>query len=80
MDKRRKYLNYKYALDTGLPIGSGEIESGIRTVIQRRLKLPGAWWISHNANNMLSLKTVRVNGFWEQYWLSQKSNDQEFLT
>ena len=78
MDKRRKYLNYKEALDAGLPIGSGEIESGIRAIIQSRLKLPGAWWLAENANSMLALKTVRANGFWEQYWGHQKSGRQEF--
>jgi hypothetical protein len=78
MDKRRKYLNYKEALDAELPIGSGEIESGIRAVIQSRLKLPGAWWLAENADAMLALKTVRVNGFWEQYWGYQKDVHQEF--
>ena len=73
MDKRRKYFNYKEALDAELPIGSGEIESGIRNIIQSRLKIPGAWWRIENADAMLALKTVRVNGFWEQYWNQQRS-------
>ena len=34
---------YKAALDQDLPIGPGRVESGNRSVIQRRLKLPGAW-------------------------------------
>lgn len=78
MDKRRKYLNYKDALAAELPIGSGEIESGVRSVIQSRLKIPGAWWLADNANAMLALKTVRVNGFWEQYWRQQRTANQEF--
>jgi hypothetical protein len=73
MDKRREYLNYKAAVDAGLPIGSGEIESGIRSIIQGRLKLPGAWWLEEKADEILALKTVRANGFWEQYWIKQKS-------
>jgi hypothetical protein len=68
MDKRRKYLNYKDALENGLPIGSGEIESGIRSIVHSRLKKPGAWWCLENADAMLSLTTVRENGFWDQYW------------
>ena len=76
MDKRRKYLNYKEALDAGLPIGSGEIESGIRSVVQHRLKKPGAWWLHENADAMLSLATVRINGFWDQYWRHQRIGTQ----
>ena len=43
---RTHQLDYKAALDQGLPIGSGEIESAHRYIIQQRLKLPGAWWAS----------------------------------
>lgn len=68
MDKRRSYFNYKHALDNDLPIGSGEIESGIRSVVQSRLKIPGAWWLMKHANAMLGLKVTQMNGFWGTYW------------
>jgi len=51
-----------------LPIGSGEIESAHRYVIQQRLKLPGAWWKAANVESMLALRVVRANGDWEKYW------------
>ena len=38
------FLDYKGALAAGLPIGSGEIESGHRYVFQDRLKIAGGWW------------------------------------
>ncbi len=76
MDKRRRYLNYKDALDAELPIGSGEIESGIRSIIQSRIKLPGAWWLEDNVDAMFALKTVRANGFFDQYWNSQQNGGQ----
>ena len=44
LSNRLPHLDYKGALEKGLPIGSGEIESAHRYVIQQRLKLPGAWW------------------------------------
>lgn len=66
--RRAGQFNYKNALDKGLPIGSGEIESGHRSVIQKRLKIPGAWWLKWNANNMLALRTTRANGDWNKYW------------
>jgi hypothetical protein len=39
---RSNPLDYKSAIEKGLPIGSGEIESAHRYIIQKRLKLSGA--------------------------------------
>jgi len=55
-------------LENGLPIGSGEIESAHRYIIQRRLKLVGAWWKADNVKSMLSLRVLRANGDWNNYW------------
>lgn len=66
--KRLDHLNYADALARGLPIGSGEIESAHRYVVQKRLKLAGAWWKAEQAANMLALRVTRANGDWEAYW------------
>jgi hypothetical protein len=68
LSNRINQLDYKGAIEKGLPIGSGEIESAHRYIIQERLKLPGAWWESANAETMLTLRTVRANGKWDDYW------------
>lgn len=68
INNRKSSLDYKSALENGLPIGSGEIESGHRHVIQKRLKIAGAWWKPANAENMLSLRVLRANNDWEDYW------------
>ncbi len=68
LSNRTDQLDYKNALENGLPIGSGEIESAHRYVIQKRLKLSGAWWKASNVNPMLSLRVVRVNDEWSEYW------------
>ncbi|WP_213155366.1 hypothetical protein [Neochlamydia sp. AcF65] len=73
MEKRLDMMNYKSALDKGLPIGSGEIESSHRHVVQKRLKIAGAWWKTENANAMLNLRIGRLNGYWEAYWNSYKA-------
>jgi hypothetical protein len=65
---RRDQLKYREALAEGLPIGSGEIESAHRYVAQKRLKLPGAWWLVEHAEYMLALRINRLNGDWEAYW------------
>jgi hypothetical protein len=61
-------LDYQGAIESGLPIGSGEVESGHRSVIQARLKLSGAWWKEENAENMLALRTMRASDEWQSYW------------
>jgi hypothetical protein len=65
---REEQFDYKSALEAGLPIGSGEIESAHRYVIQDRLKRPGAWWKPENAENMLALRVLRANNDWNPYW------------
>ena len=68
LENRLEYLDYKTTLKAGLPISSGEVESGHRWVIQARLKVAGAWWKIDNAEKMLKLRTVRANDQWEPYW------------
>jgi hypothetical protein len=65
---REGQFDYKSALEADLPIGSGEIESAHRYVIQDRLKRPGAWWKPENAQSMLALRVARANNDWGSYW------------
>lgn len=72
LENRLEYLDYKTALEAGLPIGSGETESGHRWVIQARLKIAGAWWKTDNAERMLKLRTMRASDEWETYWRTMR--------
>ncbi len=68
LSHRREQLNYQGALAHDLPIGSGEIESAHRYIVQQRLKRPGAWWRADNADYMLALRLNRANHQWDAYW------------
>ena len=68
LHNRRHQLNYKDALENNLPLGSGEIESAHRYIVQNRMKIAGAWWKKDNAEAMLSLRICRANGQWDNYW------------
>jgi hypothetical protein len=68
LSNHEQYFDYKGALENGLPIGSGEVEGGHRWVIQKRLKLSGAWWKEENVEKMLALRVVRANDEWQSYW------------
>jgi hypothetical protein len=68
IENRDGQFLYKEALEKNLPIGSGEVESEHRYISQKRLKLAGAWWKDTNAANMLSLRVLRANNHWKDYW------------
>jgi hypothetical protein len=68
LSRRRDQLDYPGALAEDLPIGSGEIESAHRYLVQKRLKLPGSWWCAANAEHMLALRLNRANKQWDTYW------------
>lgn len=68
LSNRLRYVDYQGALAADLPIGSGEIESANRSVIQARLKISGAWWKEENAEKMLRLRALRASGGWQSYW------------
>ena len=70
MANRAGQFAYRKAIAAGRPIGSGEIESAHRYVVQQRLKRPGAWWTPKNAERMLALRLVRANRDWKHYWAS----------
>jgi len=65
---RPKQFNYQEAIKEKLPIGSGQIESAHRYIVQKRLKVPGAWWKPENAQHMLNLRVLRANKNWSNYW------------
>ena len=70
LSHRRHQLHYRESIARKLPIGSGEIESAHRYVVQQRLKRPGAWWRAANAEYMLALRLNRANRQWATYWSS----------
>ena len=61
-------LDYPRALQLGLPIGSGMIESGHGHVLQARLKKGRAAWLQNNASTMASLRVLRANKRWLTLW------------
>jgi len=71
LSQRREQLHYQEALVRELPIGSGEIESAHRYIVQQRLKRPGAWWQAANAEHMLALRLNRANRQWNAYWATE---------
>lgn len=80
LSNRPEQLNYQDAIERDLPIGSGEIESAHRYIVQQRMKRPGAWWREHNAEHMLALRLNRANRQWDGYWQRISNNRHDQLT
>lgn len=68
LSNRLDSLNYPLALQLGLPIGSGLIESGHRHVLHARLKKAGAAWLADHADQIAHLRVLRANQQWEILW------------
>jgi len=68
LTNRTDCLDYPRALELGLPIGSGMIESGHRHVLQARLKKAGAAWLLENADHIANLRVLRANRQWASLW------------
>jgi hypothetical protein len=49
-------------------IGSGQVESAARHIVQQRLKQSGMRWSDAGAQAILNLRTLHRNGDFEQYW------------
>jgi hypothetical protein len=68
LSNRLECLDYPRALELGLPIGSGMIESGHRHVLQARLKKAGAAWLINHADQIAHLRVLRANRQWQSLW------------
>ena len=55
-------VQYKAFQDSGLPTGSGSIESAIRRVINLRVKGAGMFWKKKNAENVIFLRSLVLTG------------------
>lgn len=55
-------FQYKAFQDSGLPTGSGSIESAIRRVINLRVKGTGMFWKRENAENIIFLRSLVLTG------------------
>jgi len=58
------HMKYAELKARGLPIGSGAVESGIRRVINLRLKGAGIFWHEDSADAMLMLRSYYKAGRW----------------
>jgi hypothetical protein len=64
-ERYQDHMRYRYFRRQKVPIGSGAIESGIRRVINLRLKAPQTFWKEDTAEIFLYLRSQLVSGRWK---------------
>jgi Uncharacterised protein family (UPF0236) len=62
---RLDYLTFRAA---GYDIGSGRVESACNHVVKIRMKRSGMIWSDEGAQDIMSLRTAYLNGWWDQLW------------
>lgn len=73
LDKYEDAIDYQQFKAQRLPIGDGEVESAHRYIPQKRLNVPGACWHPDNVNPMLSLRVLRADDWWDDFWENRSS-------
>jgi hypothetical protein len=68
LEPRRDHLRYAAFRAQGLPIGSGAVESGCKTVVEARLKGAGRRWAPDQINPLVALRGVLCSGRWDERW------------
>jgi hypothetical protein len=59
-------IDYQKYIDKGFFIGSGAIESANRTVLQRRMKLPGMRWNVSSGQHLVTLTAKLRSQLWDR--------------
>ena len=71
-ERNKDAVAYAEYRENGWSTASGEIESCHGHLVQARLKIGGAWWHPDGVDDVLALRLVRANGWWEEFWAGQR--------
>lgn len=58
------YMDYPRAVQLGVPLGSGMVESACKQMVASRLKGSGMAWTAENAANLANLRAIFEDGRW----------------
>ena len=64
-------LDYDRFRAAGYDIGSGRVESACKHVVAVRMKRSGMIWSDDGAQDLLSLRAARINGWWDALWATK---------
>ncbi len=67
LENNRAHMRYDEYLAAGYPIGSGVIEGACRHVVKDRMEQSGMRWTVDGAQAMLYLRSIYLNGDWQEF-------------
>ncbi len=67
-ERNRDAVAYEFYREQGWSTASSEVESSHGHVVQCRVKISGAWWHPDHVDDILALRMLKANGWWEDYW------------
>jgi hypothetical protein len=71
-ERNKDAVAYAEYRKNGWSSASSEVESSHRHIVQVRVKIPGAWWHPDNVPNILALRMLKANDWWDEYWKCQR--------
>lgn len=71
-------LKYPTFRKLGIPLGSGAIESGIRRVINQRMKGSGLFWREENAEAMLQVRCQVIARRWDARVAAMRDHEKRY--
>jgi hypothetical protein len=71
-------LNYARCRRQDLVLASGQVEGAVRHVVGQRLDGAGMRWLVVNAESLLQLRCLEVNGDWDDFiaWVQRTTQAQ----
>lgn len=79
MERNREHMRYDICLELGYPIGSGAVEGACRNLINDRMELTGMKWSRNGAEATIRLRSVDINGDWEDFWEFYRKKERNRL-
>src|SRR5262249_7098721 len=65
---RESMLNYALLKRKDLVLATGQVEGAVRHVVGQRFDCAGMRWIVENAEGLLQLRCLEVNGDWDDFF------------
>ncbi len=72
LERNKDAVAYADYREQGWSTASSEIESGHSHLVQARLEISGAWWHPDRVDDILALRMLKANGWWDEYWTDQR--------